>query len=105
MQTGTLIVHRKGGWADRLRSYRIFANGEEIGRIKRDRSFSVELPVGRIALEARIDWTRSEPLLFLMRADDTVDVEVANTHGALKAGWAITHGRDTYLTLRMAPSE
>ncbi|MEJ6393639.1 hypothetical protein V8J82_10255 [Gymnodinialimonas sp. 2305UL16-5] len=98
-ETATLIVHRGGGWADRIRAYRIFVNDVEVGRIKRNSSLELTVPAGLHMVGAKIDWTRAEPVLVDPCAGEIVEIDVFNTHGAFGSFEAIGIGRHSYLTL------
>jgi len=90
---------RLGGFVDMLRAYKLLVNGQEVGRIKRKSTLQVAVPVGSISIGARIDWCQAEPLELTLDAGETAVVEVVNTHGALKSGYAIVGGAWNYLTL------
>ena len=94
-----ITVVRGGGYADILRAYVIEVNGEAVGRIRRKSALEIEVPAGEVTLGARIDWCRAEPLELLLRPGGMAHVRVMNTHGAWKAGYAITAGAWDYLTL------
>ncbi|GAB5448508.1 hypothetical protein [Gymnodinialimonas sp.] len=100
-ETAQLIVTRAGGYADYLRAYRILVDDIEMGRIKRNSELHLTIPIGQHVIGARIDWTRAQPIVIEARADETVRVEVFNTHGAMRSDYAITAGRNSYLTLRL----
>ena len=100
MQQAHLIIHRGTANADRWRSYKLFANNALLGKVKRNDQLEVALSPGSYDIEARIDWTTSEVLWLELAAGETQHIEVSNTYGALKAGWAITAGMDSYLSLR-----
>jgi len=100
MQQARLVIHRGSAYADRWSSYKLFANDMLLGKIKRNGRLEVSLDPGAYDIEARIDWTTSEALWLELPAGETQHIEVSNTYGALKAGWAITVGMDSYLSLR-----
>ena len=62
--------------------------------------FDVQVPAGRMTVEARIDWTRSAPLEIDAAEGQTVELEVANDWSPMLAIWAVTFGAYSYLTLR-----
>lgn len=99
-ETARLIIHRYVQWADIFRAYRIFVDEVEMGRIRRNSTLDLEIPAGRHVIGAAIDWVRAEPILIDAQAQQTVHVEVSNTYGARKAEYAVTVGKDTYLTLK-----
>lgn len=105
--TARLIVTRAGGYADFLRAYRILVDDIEMGRIKRNSQLDLTIPTGLHVIGARIDWARAQPIVIEAGEGCTVRVHVSNTHGALQSEYAITEGRDTYLTLRQieAPTQ
>ena len=96
----TLRVSRGRQYADRLRSYKIFVNGAQVGTIPVNDEFDVQVPAGRMTVEARIDWTRSAPLEIDAAEGQTVELEVANDWSPMLAIWAVTFGAYSYLTLR-----
>lgn len=98
--TGRLRIVRKSGYSDRLRKYRIAANGRTVGQISANSTLDIELPCGEAILEARIDWCRSEPLKVRIDHSQPVVVEVANNKGAILALWSVTFGSGSYLLLR-----
>jgi hypothetical protein len=95
-------VVRRSGFADLLRRYKIFVNGNYAGSIARNATLNLRVPRGKVSLEARIDWGRSRPLVVEAQPGRRIEVEVANHWGAWLALWAITFGFGTYLVLRPA---
>lgn len=61
MAVGELIVRRARGWAGVLRNYRLLVDGEERARIGSGRSVRLQVPDGPVAVQARVDWTGSQP--------------------------------------------
>ena len=92
-------VYRSTQYADRLRNYKIFAKGEEMGTVARNSELVFDVPSGALTLEGRIDWGRSKPLQLNAVAGQTLEVDVANRWGAILGLWAITFGFRSYLTL------
>src|ERR1700692_1975903 len=107
MPTGAtckLKVVRGGGYADAIRSYKIFVNKEKVGTIARNSVLNLEVPSGPLTVEARVDWGRSRPLTIAATPDQRIEIEVSNHWGALLGLWAITFGYRSYLTLKQVPS-
>jgi hypothetical protein len=97
-------IVRRSGYADRIRSYKIFINGTVAGSIARDSVLDLEVPSGTLTIEARIDWGRSRPLTIEAVPGKRIDIEVSNHWGALLALWAITFGYRSYLMLKQLPA-
>jgi hypothetical protein len=97
-----LKVLRSGGYTDMLRAYKIFINGEAIGSISRNGVLESEVPSGRLKIEARVDWGRSQPLVLDVAPGQTVTVEVSNHWGAWLALWAIIFDAQSYLEIKEA---
>jgi hypothetical protein len=102
--TCRLRLVRGSGYADRLRRYKIFIDGAQVGTIARDAVLDLEVPSGPHTIEARIDWGRSQPLTIEATPDQRIEIEVSNHWGALLALWAITFGFRSYLTLKRLPA-
>ena len=101
--TCTLRLVRRSQFADRLRSYKIFINGSQVGIIARNSVLDLEVPSGPLTIEARIDWGRSRPLNIATTPHERIEIEVSNRWNALLAIWAITFGSRDYLTLKQLP--
>lgn len=100
LETAQLVIQRKHSWADFFRAYLILVDDIELGRIRRNSTLTLEIPAGRHLIGARIDWARGEPILIEAAPGETVTIEVSNTYGARNSEYAITVGKDTYLTLK-----
>ncbi len=98
---GRLVVRRPGGvWRrDLLRSYRLDVDGEPRGAVRRGQVLELEVPAGRHAVRARIDWTGSPTLEVDVGPGASVIVVVKPATG----GWSLTKV-DDYLTLSVTSS-
>jgi hypothetical protein len=94
-----LKIVRRGGFADTLRSYKIFVNDQMVGTVGRDSALDVEVPSGPLTLQARIDWCTSKPLAVQASPNQTIELEVSNHWGLLLTLWGITFGAGSYLDL------
>jgi hypothetical protein len=92
-------VVRGSSYADRLRAYKLFVNGVQVGTIARNSSVDIPVPSGPLTLEARIDWGRSRPINIQALPGQTITIEVSNNWGALLSFWAISFGYRSYLKL------
>jgi len=101
--TSLVRMVRRSGYADGLRSYKIFVNGKAVGSIARDSILDLSVPSGTVTIEARIGlfgWWRSRSLTIEAAPGKRIDIEVSNHWGALLALWAVTFGYRSYLTLK-----
>lgn len=98
-QMGSVVVRRiESGSRDRFRSYKVFIDDREVGKLKRGESATFELSPGTHTVQVAIDWKRS--------ASFTVSGEQAHLFrcgpggGAFKAlGDVLKHEDDSYLYL------
>lgn len=99
---GRLVVWRPGGvWQrDLLRSYRLEVDGEPRGTIRRGQILELEVPAGRHAVRARIDWTGSPDIVVDVEPGASVTVVVKPAEG----GWSLTKD-DDYLSLSVTSSD
>jgi hypothetical protein len=102
--TCMLRIVRRSGYADALRSYRIFINGTAVGSIARNSVLDLEVPSGPLTIEARVDWGRSRPLAIEALPSKKFEIEVSNHWGALLSLWAATFGYRSYLMLKQLPT-
>ena len=92
-------VHRGGGFADRWRAYKIFVDGDERGKISAQSVLDIAVTPGAHRLVAKIDWTRSEEIEVHVGENETIHLDVANTYGPTRSVFAISVGRNSYLSL------
>jgi hypothetical protein len=95
---------RRSSFSDRLRSYRILVDGNEVGSIANNSTLDLQVPEGSRTIEARIDWGRSKPMTIVATPNQTIEIEVSNHWGPLLSLWAISFGSGSYLTLKHLPA-
>ena len=96
---GTLVVRRpEGGWRDFARTYRIKIDGRNAGRLWRGQSLTVQVPVGRHAVSARIDWNGSPDVFIDVWSGSCTRLRVEPSGGAWMAAWQVI-GSGRWLTL------
>jgi hypothetical protein len=60
MESGTIEVTRvRSVRGDARRAYKVLIDGHEVGRVRRGRSASFDIPVGGHSLALKTDWTGS----------------------------------------------
>lgn len=63
---------RDSGWADKVRSYKIILDGEELCNIKDGQIFDCPISSGTHVIEAKIDWCGSGKINFEVSDEDIV---------------------------------
>lgn len=58
----TLVIHRSSEFANWLRAYHIFADGERIGRVRSGAEVRIPVSAGFHTVELKVDWCRSNPV-------------------------------------------
>lgn len=98
--TSKLKIIRHSGYADRLRSYKIFVNDKHVGNVARNSVLDLEVPSGPLKVQARIDWGRSRQLVVNAAPNQTIEIEVSNRWGPFLGLWGATFGAGSYLLLK-----
>jgi hypothetical protein len=81
-----IILNRSKGYADKMRAYKIFLDGVEVGGIKEGEAWSAECSIGKHKLALKIDWCKTpDQEFFLTSENDTVKFEC----GSNLTGWMI----------------
>lgn len=81
----TLRIQRARDSAAVFRRMKVLVDGKVVARLKRGERQVHTVDTGEHALQAKMDWTTSEPLLVVVMPDDDVSVEVAIGFNALGA--------------------
>lgn len=96
----TVRIIRPRSLTDRFRPYRIFVNGALVGFVHRDSVVDFHVPCGRLVVEARIDWGRSQSVAIETKPGGQIDLEVRNRWGPVFAIAAMVGRPGRYLSLR-----
>jgi hypothetical protein len=99
-----LKVVRHSGYTDKLRSYRIFVNDKHVGNVAQKSVLDLDVPSGAVKVLARIDWCRSQPLVFDAAPNQTIEIEVSNNWGPFLGLWGVIFGSGSYLLLKRVGS-
>ena len=99
-----LRIIRLSGYSERLRPYDVLINGALIGTIARNRVVDFRIPSGTYIIEIRTGRLGSRPLMIEAMPNHTIEIEVWNRGGPLRAIWAATLGSDDFLTIRQRPT-
>ncbi|MGE0632829.1 MAG: hypothetical protein AB7O96_10490 [Pseudobdellovibrionaceae bacterium] len=66
---GKVVLARKCAFGDRLRSYKIFLDGLEVGKIRNGQTWRADCVDGQHTLQLKIDWCSSPELSFETNGD------------------------------------
>ncbi|MBM6617997.1 hypothetical protein [Bacillus suaedaesalsae] len=81
-----LTIKRDSQFANKMRSYTVFLNGEEIGKIKNGETFNYILEPGENTLYLQIDWCKSKEHSFQVTS---VEEEHVFQCGSRLKGWKV----------------
>jgi len=65
-----LILKRPSKWLDLARSYKIYVDGQRIGKIHNDETKEFEITPGQHTIKAKIDFLSSKSLRFEVKNDE-----------------------------------
>lgn len=98
-----LILRRiPGAWQDRLRSYRVIVDGQEVARIANGAEVTIPLAPGGHVVHLRVDWCRSPLLRITVAPGQPAILECGPNAKPWFALVYITLLRHKYLWLRPA---
>ncbi len=100
-----ITIIRPKQWADRVRAYRLYVDGQPVGKIKRDEAVSLEIADDAQVFEAKVDWC-SGPPVSLKGLSDGAQINVRNTFShklwiPFIPLWYSIFKRDQYLTIEV----
>ena len=70
------IRRRRSAFHDRLRSYRVIVDGNDVGRIRAGEAWEYDVSPGHHTIRLRIDWTGSPSLAIQFSPGEVVELEV-----------------------------
>lgn len=73
----TLIVKRSNNWINHFRKYKIYVNGEMIGKIANANTNEFKVPNGNIEIKAKIDWCHSKEINLSMFDDNSKSIKIS----------------------------
>ncbi|MEA2453140.1 MAG: hypothetical protein QOG04_1850 [Actinomycetota bacterium] len=71
----TIEITRHSGWSDKLRKWKIFLDGYEVGTIRQGEVFRSDVEPGDHQLWLKIDWASSQPVSFSIEPTQTLRFE------------------------------
>ncbi|MDX1544180.1 MAG: hypothetical protein R3214_09560 [Christiangramia sp.] len=71
-----LLIKRNSEWANKMKTYHLYLNGQKFTEIRHDEVLSFEIPEGKYLIEARVDWCGSQPLELEFKEGEIRKVEV-----------------------------
>ena len=75
----TVHIHRaKAKWKDRFRAYAVVVDGSEAAEVRNGASAVIEVAPGAHEIQAKIDWTSSNPVAVTLGDGDAIHLGVAN---------------------------
>jgi hypothetical protein len=72
-----LIITRPDQFANLLRTYKILLNGQQVTRLVNNKTNTITLSAGVYTIQAKIDWTTSQPLQFTLAEQDKLHLMVS----------------------------
>jgi hypothetical protein len=63
-------------WGDRARKYRIYIDGDLIGKIAQESSIRTEVSPGPHRIQAKVDWSGSPEIVVTIEPDSNLTVRV-----------------------------
>jgi hypothetical protein len=95
------ICRRRTPWTDRLRTYKVRIDGEEVGDLQHGDEQTFEVQPGRHEIQLAVDWGRSQPVQLELAGEDQAQLLCHGRNPFLALYW-ITAGRNRYIALNLA---
>lgn len=91
MTNTKITIKRDSGYADRFRSYQVIVDGETIGSIADGQSKSFSIKPGAHTLRLKIDWGKSNDVVFTAVRDKTTHFICASRARGVKVLLAVIY--------------
>jgi hypothetical protein len=98
---GIQIGRRYALWTDRLRSYKVRIDGEQVGELRPEDETTFDVEPGWHEVQLAIDWARSQRMRVQLADGEKVRL-VCHGRNPLLALYWITLGRSRYIALERA---
>jgi hypothetical protein len=102
MDNAMIHLARRPAWADMLRSYQIFLDGEPVGSIRQGMSCAFQVHPGHHELYLTIDWCSSRHLSIYLAPGEKTTL-ICQGRNALFALYNISFGAHDYIRLFQEP--
>jgi hypothetical protein len=93
------VDRRLGGYADRVRAYRVVLDGVVAGRIKRGQSLNIEADPGLHELHLAVDWCRSQSVELALASGQEARLECWPNSTRGNALYRTSVGRADYIAV------
>jgi len=92
-------IHRENEFADAVRAYQIFVDGEKKGEIRRGESQDFFVPEGTHRIQLKIDWCGSPEIEFNVGTEETAEFDCGNNTKFFLALYYVLIAPNEYLWL------
>ena len=94
-------IHRENQFADAVRAYRIYVDGEKKGEISRGATEDFFVSEGTHRIQLKIDWCGSREIEFTVKAEETVEFDCGNNTKGFFTIYYVLFAPNDYLWLRI----
>lgn len=99
MPTSTLRISRTSEWANCLRRFGVFLDGNKIGTIRNGQTVDFPVAPGEHELFLTVDWCRTEVLLVDIPEGETLHVHCGSSPFSFGSVFRIWAGAGDYINL------
>ncbi|MFT3824953.1 MAG: hypothetical protein QM731_13605 [Chitinophagaceae bacterium] len=71
-----IILNRKQEWINRARSFKVYIDGSEVGRIRNDSAEEFSISPGEHVVQCKVDWCTSRTVTINLRQDEKAYLKV-----------------------------
>lgn len=93
-------IHRGNQFADAVRAYQIYVDGEQKGEIRRNSTEDFFVPEGTHRILLKIDWCGSREIEFSLKAEETIEFDCGNNTKGFFAMYYVLFAPSDYLWLK-----
>lgn len=93
-------IHRETQFADALRAYKIFIDGEKRGEIRRNSTEDFFVTEGMHRISLKIDWCGSREIEFSVKSEEIIGFNCGNNTKGFFAFYYISFAPNDYIWLR-----
>jgi hypothetical protein len=97
-----IIINRSSEFSNLIRSINIYLGKTKIGELKNGESKEFEIEPGEHQLTAKIDWCRSNIIVFKIENGETLRYNLSGRNPMFGL-YYITFGKNSYLKLKEIP--
>ncbi|GCF08141.1 hypothetical protein KDI_17050 [Dictyobacter arantiisoli] len=97
MEKANIHIERRPGTVDLLRSYKVYIDGQRVGKLRESEQFVVPVQPGDHEIILKVDWASSHPVTVHVEASEEISIYCQSISNIITGLYTIVFNSKNYI--------